>query len=86
MATSYNLRVQQKKDYRNVANAHLPRIRATKMVDKLYQLEILEEDTTNGRVKVHYTGYSSDDDEWRDKKDIEIIEPPKQGKHSLLLR
>ena len=41
----------------------------------MYQLEIFGEDTTNGRVKVHYTGYSSDD-EWRDE-DIVVVEPPK---------
>ena len=78
MATSYSLHEQQK-DYRKLADILLPRIWATKRVDKLYQLEIIEEDTTNGRVKVHYTGYSSDDDEWRDKEDIVVVEPPKPG-------
>ena len=76
MATSYTLREQQ--DYRKLADIPLPRIPRNKKVDKLYQLEIIEEDTTNRRVKVHYTGYSSDDDEWRGKEDI-VVEPPKQG-------
>ena len=80
MATSYSLREQQKKDYRKLADIPLPRIRATKRVDKLYQLEIIEEDATNGKVKVHYTGYGSDDDEWRDKEDIVVVESPKPGK------
>jgi hypothetical protein len=76
MATSYSLREQQKKDYRKLADIPLPRIRATKKVDKLYQLEIVDEDATNGKVKVHYTGYGSDDD---DKEDI-VMESPKPGK------
>ena len=80
MASSYNLRAQQKKDYKKLTEAHLPRIRATKRVDKLYELEIIEEDTINSKVKVHYTGYGSDDDEWRDKQDIVVIEPPKPGR------
>ena len=46
-------------------------------MDKLYQLEIIEEDTTIGQVKVHYTGYSSD--EWRNKEDIVVVQPPKPG-------
>ena len=79
MATSYSLREQQK-DYRKLADIPLPRIRATKRVDKLYQLEIIEEDATNGKVKVHYTGYGSDDDEWRDKEDIVVVESPKPCK------
>ena len=49
-------------------------------MDKLYQLEIIEEDATNGKVKVHYTGYGSDDDEWRDKEDIVVVESSKPGK------
>ena len=53
----------KKKDYRKHADAQLPRIRATKRVDKLYELKVIEEDTINGKVKVHYTGYGSDDDE-----------------------
>ena len=82
MATSYNVRVQQNKDYRKLADAQPSRIRATKRVDKLYELEVIEEDTINGKVKVYYTGYGSDDDEWRYEKDIVVIEPTKPGRFS----
>ena len=76
MATSYSLREQQ--DYRKLADIPLSRIQATKRVDKLHQLEIIEEDSTN-TVKVHYTGYGSND-EWRDKEDTVVVESPKPGK------
>jgi hypothetical protein len=43
MATSYSLREQQE-DYQNLADIPLPRIQATKRVDNLYQLEIINEE------------------------------------------
>ena len=47
-------------------------------MQQLYELEILENDYT-GWVKVHYTGYDSDCDEWRNKEDIVVIHPQIQG-------
>lgn len=37
---------------------------------ELYPVEVLERDEEAKRVKVHYTGYGSSDDEWKDKGDI----------------
>ena len=41
-----------------------------KQDDKLYDLDIVEEDVLTQRVKVHYIGCGSEDDEWRDKDKI----------------
>ncbi len=82
MAAKYDLRKQQKKDYKKLADTPLPR---AKPVRKDYALEVLEEDTTNGRVKVHYTGYGSEHDEWRDKNDVVVMEPSKPGKDTYYL-
>ena len=81
MAAKYDLRKQQKKDYKKLADTPLPRAKPVRKDDTLYELEVLEEDTTNGRVKVHYTGYGSEHDEWRDKNNVVVMEPLKQGKY-----
>jgi hypothetical protein len=74
MAAKYDLRKQQKKDYKKLADTPLPRAKPVRKDDALYELEVLEEDTTNGKVKVHYTGYGSEHDEWRDKNDVVVME------------
>ena len=77
---AYSLRKQQRKNNRELSELQLPRAaRArTKQAQQLYELEIVENDYT-GRVKVHYTGYDSDCDEWRNKEDIVVIHPQIQG-------
>ena len=37
---------------------------------ELYPIEVIERDDEAKRVKVHYTGYGSSDDEWKDEDDI----------------
>ena len=44
--------------------------------NELYPIEIVERDTNAERVKIHYCGYSSNDDEWRDLGDIVDLTPP----------
>lgn len=80
MAAKYDLRKQQKKDYKKLADTPLPRARTARKDDALYELEVLEEDSTNGKVKVHYTGYGPEHDEWRDINDIVVMEPSQPGK------
>ena len=76
MATRYELRKKDKKNYKDVALVQLPRAKRIKQKDTtLYELEIVEEDVYNNKVKVHYIGYDSDDDEWRDKADIVSLKP-----------
>ena len=45
---------------------------------KLYELEVVERDRANCRVKVHYIGYDSDD-EWCSESNVKIVYPV-QGK------
>lgn len=47
--------------------------------EELYELEVVDRDRANHRVKVHYIGYDSDDNEWRNESDVKIIYPV-QGK------
>ena len=51
--------------------------KSNKKADKLYHIEVVEEE--EGKVKVHYTGYSSDFDEWKLKKDIVSSRPDFDG-------
>ena len=71
---SYELRQGQRKDYKELADTKLPRVKRSSTKhdpDKLYAIEIMEEE--DNRVMVHYTGYSTKYDEWRNKEDI--VEP-----------
>ena len=45
------------------------------MEDKLYPVEVTER--ALNRVKIHYIGYGSDDDEWRDADDIVDLTQPR---------
>ena len=60
--------------YRDLLSCKIPRMprRTTKKYDsqKLYSVEIVE--TEDDRVKVHYVGYSSKYDEWKDKSEIKF--------------
>lgn len=73
---AYSLRQKEKKNYRDLADVKLPPTRKLKSsadADKLYAVEILETDEERGRVKVHYTGYGPEYDEW--KREGEIVKP-----------
>ncbi len=53
--------------------AKLPRARANpkaRTQHELFDLKVLERDSGSSRVKVHYMGYGSSDDEWRAEADI----------------
>lgn len=39
---------------------------------KLYPIEVIERDSETGKVKVHYTGYGSHDDEWKDDDIVDL--------------
>ena len=77
---AYQLREKKRTNYKEIENVKVPRARAIKKKDKLYDLEVIEEDEYTGRVKVHYIDYGAEHDEWRDKTDIVITKPPTQGK------
>ena len=80
-AMAYNLRNHERINYRAIENPTLPRDRATRTQgsQRLYELEIVEEDDYTGRVKVHYIGYDLEYDERRNKEDVVVIQPKNQG-------
>ena len=68
------LRSSQRKNYRDLLSCKIPRA-SSKKVDtrKLYSIEIIER--KDDRVKVHYVGYSSKYDEWKEKSEIKFPGP-----------
>ena len=74
---AYDLRARKVKNYKEVTNIEFCKVGTRKRPreEKLYQLEVIEKDRQNRRVKVHYVGYESEYDEWRDEKDVKIIYP-----------
>ena len=44
--------------------------------NKLYEIEVIEEDLESDKVKIHYVGFSNKYDEWRCRDEI-VICPPK---------
>ena len=68
---SYNTRGKVV-DYKELVTVKLPRSRADDRCNDstLYPVEVIEEDSVAGRVKIHYVGYSARYDEWRDNNDI----------------
>ena len=63
--------------YRDLLKLDIPTRRRTRVartdVDKLYPIRITE--TSQHRVKVHYIGYSTRYDEWKDASEVEDITP-----------
>ena len=79
MAVSREERLRQKKlrvDYKEFSDVKLPKAQRTKrcraMTDRLYPVEIIEEDAH--RYKVHYVGYSNTYDEWKPKEELVPLE------------
>lgn len=80
---AYNLRECREKNYKDMCNPRLPRAERTRHdPERLFPLEVLERD--GARVKVHYVGYSSTHDEWRDIEDIVTPESEEQQRRSVL--
>ena len=65
---------RHKVDYKQLVEcAKLPRTKkiCTPGDKQLFPVEILEAE--NNQVKVHYIGYGKEDDEWKDKSEIETV-------------
>ena len=58
-----------------VSPLSLPRRRATSSLKNLYDIEIVDEDEEKDKVRIHYVGYSSEYDEWRNRSEI-VVRPP----------
>ena len=75
---AYSLRQTAKKNYRVLADSRLPRAERVKLnPERLYSVEVVEREA--GRVKVHYCGYSSTFDEWRDDDDVVSVNGEEQA-------
>ena len=59
---AYYLRDREPKNYRD-DGVVLPRRTRRIAKEKLYPVEVLEEDKANHRIKVHYIGYADSYDE-----------------------
>jgi len=79
-----------RQDYRQLADVKLPIVRkgrgrveeSSLTSDKLYRLQILEEDQENGRVKVGYVGYGDEFDEWRRVEEVVSIDDDEEDDNS----
>lgn len=72
----YNTR-KKKVDYKKLNDVEgIPRGKRRKDNDELHPVEVVERDAVNGRVKIHYIGYSTNEDEWRNASDILDFTPP----------
>ena len=60
-------------DYKDSSDIVLPvakrSCRSDQIESELYPVEVLERDEEAKRVQVHYTGYGSSGDEWKDEDD-----------------
>ena len=69
-------RIRPKVNYRKLSDTgRLPKakkFRCKNSEDTLFPVTILE--TINHHVKIHYDGYATDFDKWRDENDIETID------------
>ena len=62
--SGYNTR-KRKVDYKQLNEVEgIPREKRRKNSDELYPVEVVERDTVNAWVKIHYIGYSANEDEW----------------------
>ncbi len=74
---AYALRAQAKKNYKELSDVRLPRAlrqgAKTQTKDDLYDVEVVDEDQSSGRVKVHYVGYGEECDEWKEQSDVVYV-------------
>ena len=69
--------------YRKLSDLKLPRALKVKSDDRLYPVEIV--DREDHRVKIHYLGYDSSYDEWREQDDVVPLTSPAIAENSQIL-
>ena len=69
-------RALRRLNYKEMSEVRLPRAKRVQKGgdDKLYPIEII--DSERDRVKVHYVGYDSSYDEWRESGDVVPLDSP----------
>ena len=72
---------QEPFNYREMVEIKLPKKSRSKDKD-LYAVDVVDDNDGQGRVKIHYVGYSSSHDEWRDETELVSIDP-QPSEHSM---
>ena len=71
---SRSLRSKRSINYRETGEIHLPRPKKVQSKsDQLFPVKVVDKDDSGKRIKIHYVGYSTKYDEWRDECDLEPI-------------
>ena len=78
-----SLRNTERINYRKLSDLKLPRALKVKSDDRLYPVEIV--DREDHRVKIHYLGYDSSYDEWRERDDVVPLTSPAIAENSQIL-
>lgn len=81
---SLRLRNTERVNYKKLSNLTLPRAKKVKCDDRLYPVEVVDKE--DHRVKIHYLGYDSSYDEWREYGDVVPLTSPDiaEGSQPLL--
>ena len=61
-------------------NTRLPQMVRGKN-NRLYEIEVIDEDSEQKMVKIHYNGYDSKYDEWKPKNEV-VFSPPPSKSHA----
>lgn len=80
-------RVKQVRNYKELSDVKIPKAKRLKQgaPGKLFPVTIVEEDDSTRRYKVHYVGYSSCYDEWKDCEELVNIEDtPRDASQCIL--
>ena len=67
------LRDRPRANYKEPSESDIPLLKPKKpkpSKSDVFPIEVVDEDSTTSRVKVHYLGYSHSHDEWKPKQDI----------------
>ena len=71
---AYYLRGREAKNYKD-NGVEIPRNTRRRAKEKLYPVEVLEEDKDEHCFRVHYIGYDEKYDEWIGEENIETLQP-----------
>ena len=77
------LRHTERINYRKLSDLKLPRAIKVKSDDRLYPVEVVDKE--DHRVKIHYLGYDSSYDEWREQDDVVPLTSPAIAENSQTL-
>jgi len=74
-----SMRKKERVNYRDIAETKLPREKRKRTInssDQLYPVTVVERNES--QVKIHYVGYTSIYDEWRDINELEPLDAERE--------